>query len=639
MADCISYKIDSNVTGLAFAEEVCAKQLPTILEDGHDPTWHELEPNSYDDFGGEITTLARTPIKRNRQRSKGSTVDLDAAGGFNQDFTQNNHNRLMQGFFFANMREKPATYLLNGDQIVITGVTTASDRFESSGNGLENRGFKPGMLVFAEGFTNPANNGLHLVDEVEDGYVGVTTNLVDETPDETATLTAVGWQLAANDASITMSSNIPTLHLATAAVAADATLTFAGNAVADETVTIGAVVYTFKAAAAAPYEVTIGGSAAATIVNLVATINGENALTPDAHPLVEAADGAGDTVVITAIIPGTTGNGIDTAETMTAGSWDGATAGGTGFSFLALGVVEGEWMYVGGDATINKFVNNQGFARIAAGGLSDTDIIFDKTTWEAEAEAAAGLTIRVFVGDHLRNEPDPDDIVTRYFQFERALGNDDDGVQSEYILGAVGNELSINVEAANKVTVDLGFMAADSETRTGLEGLKDGDRVAAFAEDFFNSASDIVRMHLGVISETDSSPTSLFGYATEASITINNNVSIIKAIGALGGIDVNVGNFEVGGEVTALFTNVLAIRAIRQNSDVTFDLIAAKQNGGFVFDIPLLALGEGRPEIEANQPVMLPLEQMGAESEFGTTLSYTNFRYLPDAAMPEGVLP
>ena len=38
-------KIDSNVTGLAFAEETSPKVLDA------NPVFYQLEPNSYDDFG------------------------------------------------------------------------------------------------------------------------------------------------------------------------------------------------------------------------------------------------------------------------------------------------------------------------------------------------------------------------------------------------------------------------------------------------------------------------------------------------------------------------------------------------------------------------------------------------------------
>ena len=121
---------------------------------------------------------------------------------------------------------------------------------------------------------------------------------------------------------------------------ATGTLTFAGNAVANETVTIGDQVYTWKASVSTTAnEVKVGASAAASVTNLVAAIN---ATAADAGTLygsataqnvyVSAVDGTGDVVDLTArnAYEGPRGNTIATTETMTNGSFGAAKLTGGG---------------------------------------------------------------------------------------------------------------------------------------------------------------------------------------------------------------------------------------------------------------------------------------------------------------------
>jgi hypothetical protein len=121
--------------------------------------------------------------------------------------------------------------------------------------------------------------------------------------------------------------------------AATGTLTLTGNAVNNQTVTIGSTVYTFKTTLsvgpAVAYEILIGVAATNTLDNLIAAMNSSAGIGTTystgtlLHPTVSAAAGAGDTMTATAKVAGTAGNSIVTTDTLTAGSWaEGTLTGG-----------------------------------------------------------------------------------------------------------------------------------------------------------------------------------------------------------------------------------------------------------------------------------------------------------------------
>lgn len=632
MADCVRNTIDSNVVGLSFAETICGV-LPTIEVDGYLPTWYELEPNTYASFGGEISTVARNPINASRQRKKGTVIDFDATAGFNQDFTLNNYDRLLQGFFFANWREKPNTNPINGNGVSLTAVTAASDAFEAA-SGLGD--FISGHLIKASGFSVAANNGVKTVATVADDAVAVTSALTDEAPGAAAMIEAVGYQFGAGAMALTvdMAGGFGTVSLSAAPTAATGTLTVAaGNAAPGDTITVGSTTYTFVAGApSVEFDIPIGADEVETAANFAMAVNGSIMLT-DANTEVTATDNADGTVTLTAIVPGITGNGIATVANGGDLSFAAATlTGATNLSFIGLGLIVGEWVYLGGDDEGTYFPDNVGYARI--GSISDTEITFDKTTFDVSAVAAGALTIQMYFGNVLRNEKDPDLIVTHMYEFMRTLGNDANGRQSEYVTAAVANELTLNVPLTDKVTADVGFIARDKINRTGAQGVKAGEKLAALGQDAFNTSSDAFRVRMALVDDTTSSPTGFFGYLSEYELVINNNVSGVKGIGRLGNIDVSVGTFEVGGELTAYFSDLSAPQSIRDNASVTVDAIFAKLNTGFIWDIPLLTVGGGEVTVTPDEPITIPVEQMGAENPHGYTLMYVNFPYLPNAAMP-----
>lgn len=489
-----------------------------------DPIWYGLEPNTYSDFGGQITTVARSPIDPSRQNKKGTVTDLEASGGFNIDFTQNNLNRLMQGFFFADWRQKPRAnnfYYSALPNVAITSATAATKRYGATANLTR---FHAGALLKAENFSHPANNGVKTLVSTAAAYVEVAEVLIDEpAAPASANLVPIGALLQSGNASIVVTAGIASLVLAVTTVA----------------------------------------------------------------------------------------------------------------DFTKMGFIPGEWVFIGGDESGSRFTNNVGFARILS--ITATTLVFDMTTFAAVSESGVGKNIKLFYGDVIKNENTPNLIKRRSYNFERTLGQGETGTQAEYLEGSVTNELTLNIPQADKLNADLTVVACDNTHRSGEAGdeIKAGIRVASLGEDAFNTSSDIYRIHLSINDPATSNPEALFGYVTEATLGIANGITPNKAVGILGAFDTSAGNFEISGSITAYFSTVAAVRAVRQNADVGLSIIAAAKNGGFLFDIPLLSLGGGRVNVEKDAPITVPLEPAGAENQHGYTLLYQTFGYLPNVAMPQ----
>ena len=523
----VNNKLNSNTTGLRYAEEASPKTLPGT------PVWVPQEPNSYSDFGGQLTTLARNPINDSRQRKKGVVVDLDASGGYGTDLTQTNLQHLLQGFVFADLRPKGEAKNEIGISVLTLSVTATGSIFTRVGGTLDLTGeFALDDLILSAGFANSANNGLFKV-------AAITSTTVD-------------------------------------VVAAD------------------------------------GLDTAVTLIDEAATADGS---------LVQV---------------GVEGEAGDIDVDMT-GSRPALTS--TTLDFTALGLVVGEDIFIGGDLTANKFTTatNNGFARIrsiAAGRLE-----FDKTQATMVTEPSTAELIHLFFGRVLKNELGAL-IVRRTYQLERTLGKADTGDtydQAEYITGAVPNEMTINIATADKVTIDLAFVAMNHELVDGDTGPKSGTRPAIVESDAFNTSSDFSRIKLAVMNETDANPTALFAFANEVSININNNVSPDKAISVLGAFDATAGTFEVGGDITAYFADVAAVEAVRNNSDITMDMKLVKSNSGISIDLPLITLGDGRLDVEQDQSIKIPLSKEAATGKkidinLDHTLLMVFFDYLPTLA-------
>lgn len=506
-------KIDSNVTGLSYAKE---SNVLGVLPGS--PVWNPLEPNTYGDFGGQITTVARNPINPGRQNKKGVVTDLEASGGFIQDITQTNLQELMEGLFFAALRRKVET-----GKGAVGAVTSVNSTQYLGASGYT--AFRVGDLVKGNNFTNSGNNQMKKVTAVASGSITVGGLTSEASPPSNSYVSQVGFEFASDDAQIVTSFGYP---------------------------------------------------------RLVTTIK----------------------------------------------------------DCTQFGLIPGEFMFIGGDAAANQFATaaDNGFVRVRS--VTATYIEFDKTAATMVADNGSGKTIRIFFGRVIKNELGTNIVRTSY-QLERTLGAPDldnpTQIQSQYVVGALINEGVLDVPLANKATFDFKFMGTDSEVRTGATGVKSGTRNSLVQSDAFNTSSDVTKIKMAQVVVGDANPSALFSYVESIKFNFNNHVSPNKAVGRLGAFDMTAGTFEVGGDTNAYFADVAAISAVRNNADVTLEMHLVKSNAGISIDLPLITLSDGRPKVEQDKAIMVPLTILAASgAKVDPNKDYTAlmcfYDYLPSLA-------
>lgn len=286
---------------------------------------------------------------------------------------------------------------------------------------------------------------------------------------------------------------------------------------------------------------------------------------------------------------------------------------------ISANVQAGDWVYVSG------LKGYEGYARVTAADAAGL-LTFDRILGKADTVVSdAQSTCELYVSMSIRNPDKFEDMVFHSFQFEQTLGADADGTQARYVLGAMANEFTLTVPAADKVTAQLSFVACDEDARTGADGLKAGTRPPLVTHPMFNASKTSNRVWLHTAGEAEP----LFAYATNATVTINNNMTGVKAIGVEGNMDINVGTFEVGGSITAYFLDMRAVKAIRSNADVGGTVALVGNQVGVIFDMPKMGLSNGQTTIEVNQPVTIALDMAAVRNDLGYTMQYAYFAYLP----------
>lgn len=385
------------------------------------------------------------------------------------------------------------------------------------------------------------------------------------------------------------------------------------------------------------YTVASGGAAfvAGTLLfaeghNLAAN-NGLKAVTASTGTTISAAGLSAETPGSNALVTrvGFQAAASDLSVTVVGGL---AQLNATAKDLSTLGAVPGEWLYVGGDLAAYQFATAtvNGFYRVKS--VASTAIVFDRwpgdSTGAPVADTGTGKTVQVFLGHVIKNEATQSLQRFRTYTLERAIGAN----RYQYESGCGANSLKLTVKANEKVSAEVNFVGMKESTSSTAAT---GTRVTPLGEVVFNAASSFSRLRLlGADGQTP-----FVALLTDFTLDVVNGIVGVEGItNNIGKIDLTAGNFMVSGTAEAYFSSLSAVDAVKVNPDVSIDFAMVENlNGyavGWLFDVPLLMLGDARLKVEKDKPIKLPLSVEAARHPtLNHTLLAMRFAYLPQLAI------
>jgi hypothetical protein len=197
-------RVNTNNTSLRFCTE---SSIGVAVTTG----WRLAEFDTIGSYGATIATTVRRPISQDRGRRKGTVTDLDSAVEFETDLTMDAFADFAEGFMFAEFANDEFNLRFTGGLLPPTVASGTTFTVVSATTLLAGKvqwvtGDRA-TLLWAKGYTNAANNGLHVL-TADLGAAGSTitcggSSLVVETPPTNASLQVCGLRVL-NDADLTL---------------------------------------------------------------------------------------------------------------------------------------------------------------------------------------------------------------------------------------------------------------------------------------------------------------------------------------------------------------------------------------------------------------------------------------------------
>ncbi|RVD44212.1 hypothetical protein EN742_02995 [Mesorhizobium sp. M4A.F.Ca.ET.020.02.1.1] len=264
--------------------------------------------------------------------------------------------------------------------------------------------------------------------------------------------------------------------------------------------------------------------------------------------------------------------------------------------FTTLGLRVGQWLKIGGTATGDKFATAacNGFARIIA--IAANAITLDNLPTGWTTDAGTGKTIKVFVGDSIKNG-----VSTISQTLER--GFLDQSVPT-YIAqrGMVVDQGVFNFATKQIAKYNLTF--------GGMTGAESTTSLDASPDAATTNAIMAAAVNVGRIAENG---TIVGGpnFIESVDMTIKNNLRMIGGIrsdGLVGAEDIGKGSVDVTVAMSTYFGNDTLLAKLFAGTATNINLRIAKNSQAMIWAVPRLTLTGGQTNATAkNTDTKLPL--------------------------------
>lgn len=294
----------------------------------------------------------------------------------------------------------------------------------------------------------------------------------------------------------------------------------------------------------------------------------------------------------------------------------------TALDFTTLGLAVGQWIKIGGSATGDKFATAalNGIARITA--IAATALTLDNRPTGWTTDAGSGKTIKVWVGDQIKNG------TTQVSQtIERGfLGQATPNyfVQS----GMVVSQRTLRFSLNNPILVENEYQGMGGSISTSaLDATPD----AALENDDFPAF--VTRVHVGRIIEggtTIGTP----DYVRGLTIVMSNNSTMVESLDSEAAVGIVGHALDVTGTVETYFGSNALLTKYHAGTTTSLTTYVYNSISGqaLIHSIPrLFFAGDGSPNASgSNVDVMLPLSWRASKDEAvtGAMITLDRFEYV-----------